>query len=310
MFRLGPSRTREEVCGELELPEQVESCIADYRAGVPATLVRSARITDRANPAYRADGSARMCVAACGLEARQCLGCFPGSGEQSQRRPTGVFEEAYAYRLEGGRGWLVPRQRDRGNPFCSSNDFRTDLARPAGPQGRESNMHGVEIWKDGGAYLVFYTLRAVAEGHELLWDYGEACAPPRPHLCPRSRLTPRPLRRLGVEGDDGVPPGARRGAGGARAGLSRGAAAGGGDVGGGVRSARRAGLGVSDVGGAHGDGGGVHPLHSSAGHAHAAREAATRVKEDSTSRTLSSAAAAPECRREPLAAPPAGSAAS
>eukprot|EP01045_Picozoa_sp_COSAG04_P023001 COSAG04_NODE_2673_length_3755_cov_2.892505_4_plen_239_part_00 len=199
MFRLGPSRTREEVCGELQLPEQVESCIADHRAGVPTTLVRSARITDRANPAYRADGSARMCVAACGLEARQCLGCFPGSGQQSQRRPTGVFEEAYAYRLEGGRGWLVPRQRDRGNPFCSSNDFRTNLARPAGPQGRESNMHGVEIWKDGGAYLVFYTLRHVAEGARaslgLRRGLCASASPPLPPLPPNAAGSAQTGRR-------------------------------------------------------------------------------------------------------------------
>jgi len=171
MFRA--NKTREELCAERELPQQVLRCIEAHMAAHDASpFVASVPITDSTNPAFREDGSARMCAAARDLKEGSCIACFPGSGHQSQRLPAGAYEDAYSFDLEGDDGWRLIPTKENDNALSSLNDFRTNIDNPAGPQDRSPMVKGAEIWLDGGAFLVFYTLCDVKKGEELLWDYG------------------------------------------------------------------------------------------------------------------------------------------
>ena len=87
------------------------------------------------------------------------------------REPSSAYEEGYCYELAEGAGRLIPT-KENNNALSSLNDFRTDVGSPDGPQGRVRSVDCSEIWMDGKAYLVFFTLQSVSQGQELLWDYG------------------------------------------------------------------------------------------------------------------------------------------
>lgn len=168
------TKTREELCAERELPQQVLRCIEAHRADHDSSpYIASVPITDSTNPAFRDDGSGKMCTAAKDLTEGCCVACFPGSGDQSQRQPDGAYEDAYSFDLEGDGGWRLIPTKHNNNALSALNDFRTNIDNPTGPQGRSPMVKGAEIWLDGGAYLVFYALCDAKKGEELLWDYGE-----------------------------------------------------------------------------------------------------------------------------------------
>jgi hypothetical protein len=170
-------KTREEVCGENALPPQVRECVAVHDRGMASPFIAVAPITDPSNPAFReaghVDGSAEMCVAALDLDAGTCIGCYPGSGKQwsEDGRPAGAFADGYCIELRDKRGFLIPNPEDP-NPLFRSNDFRTNVDVPTGPQGRAANMRYLEIWQAGLPYAIFFTSAIVQKGEELLWDYG------------------------------------------------------------------------------------------------------------------------------------------
>jgi hypothetical protein len=150
----------------------VLQCIDAHKAHHSTSrFITSKTITDTANPAFRQDGSAKMCVATQDLKEGCYIACFPGSGDQTTREPRSAYEEGYCFELEGGQGRLIPT-KENDNALSSLNDFRTNVNRPSGPQDRACSVDCSEIWIDGKAYLVFFTLRPIAEGEELLWDYG------------------------------------------------------------------------------------------------------------------------------------------
>jgi hypothetical protein len=167
--------TREELRQQLaaaKVAHGVLQCIDAHNADHSTSpFIANKRITDKANPAFRQDGSGRMCVASKDLEKGCCLACFPGSGNQTMREPGSAYEEAYCFELAEGAGRLIPT-KENNNALSSLNDFRTDISSPSGPQDRSRSVDCSEIWMDGKAYLVFFTLRAVLKGEELLWDYG------------------------------------------------------------------------------------------------------------------------------------------
>ena len=174
----GKSKTREQMCSEADLPPAVVECISRHDRKEASPHVAVAPITDPTNPAYRANGHvngrAEMCVATHDLDEGTCLGCYPGSGKQWQRRsksPSDAYEDGYCITLRDKRGFVTPCRADR-NPLSRSNDYRTDIDDPKGPQDREPNAAYAEFWQDGLPYIVFYTTRATQKGEEILWDYG------------------------------------------------------------------------------------------------------------------------------------------
>lgn len=171
--------TREQQCQAKGLPLQVKNCIAGFDDGLPSPYLAVAPISDPANPAYRpeshANGRAEMCMATQDLDAGTCVGCYPGSGKQwnsSTPAPTGSFEDGYSIQLRDDRGFLIPKREDP-NPLFRSNDFRTNVADPKGPQGRAPNMRYLEVWHASRPYAIFFTSRIVIKDEELIWDYGD-----------------------------------------------------------------------------------------------------------------------------------------
>ncbi len=173
----GTLKTREQVCNEFELPPAVKECIRRHDREQLSPYVSVAAISDPTNPAFRAkghaDGHAEMCVATVDLDAGTCLGCYPGSGRQWTKgnRPSGAFEDGYCIMLRDQRGLITPSHADP-NPLSRSNDYRTNIDDPRGPQGREPNTKYVEIWHSGLPYAIFFTTCDTQEGQEILWDYG------------------------------------------------------------------------------------------------------------------------------------------
>lgn len=162
--------TRQEL--ERKLPRGVLQCVDAHKAdNSHSRFIAIERITDKSNPAFREDGSGKMCVATQDLEDGCFFACFPGSGHQTKRQPSSAYEEAYCFELAQRAGRLIPT-KENNNALSSLNDFRTNIAHPSGPQGRAPSVDSWEIWMDGKAYLVFFTLRRVSRGEELLWDYG------------------------------------------------------------------------------------------------------------------------------------------
>lgn len=162
--------TRQEL--ELKLPRGALQCIDAHQADHSNTrFVAMKRIADKSNPAFREDGSGKMCVATQDLEDGCFIACFPGSGQQTMRQPCSAYEESYCFELAQDAGRLIPTEENN-NALSSLNDFRTNIAQPSGPQGRACSVDNCEIWMDGKAYLLFFTLRPVSRGEELLWDYG------------------------------------------------------------------------------------------------------------------------------------------
>ena len=170
-------RTREQACSDNALPPQVKDCIAVHDRGALSPFIAVEPVTDASNPAYReaghVHGSAEMCVAAQDLDAGTCVGCFPGSGKQWDARaaPATAFEHGYSIELRDKRGFLIPSPEDP-NPLFRTNDFRTNVDVPTGPQGRAANMRFLEIWQAGLPYAIFFTCSSVQKGEELLLNYG------------------------------------------------------------------------------------------------------------------------------------------
>lgn len=176
----GKPKTREQMCGEVELPVAVRECIAQHDGKEPSPHIAVAPITDPTNPAYRANGHvngrAEMCVAKHDLDEGACLGCYPGSGRQWQRQiespAADPFSDGYCIMLRDNRGFITPGQADQ-NPLSRSNDYRTNIDDPTGPQDRKPNGAYAEIWQGGLPYIVFFTTRATRKGEEITWDYGQ-----------------------------------------------------------------------------------------------------------------------------------------
>lgn len=169
--RVATRGTREEL--ERELPAGVLQCIDAHQADHSTSrFITSASITDSTNPAFREDGSGRMCVAAQDLEEGCFIACFPGSGQQTMREPSSAYEEGYCFELAQGAGRLIPT-KENNNALSSLNDFRTNIDCPSGPQARTRSVDCSEVWVDGKAFLVFFTLHPISQGEELLWDYGD-----------------------------------------------------------------------------------------------------------------------------------------
>ena len=175
----GKLKTREQLCGEVELPPAVRECIAQHDRNEASPHIAVAPITDPTNPAYRANGHvngrAEMCVARHDLDEGACLGCYPGSGRQWQMQiesPADPFADGYCITLRDNRGFITPCRADQ-NPLSRSNDYRTNVDDPTGPQGRKPNAAYAEIWHGGLPYIVFFTTRATQTGEEITWDYGQ-----------------------------------------------------------------------------------------------------------------------------------------
>ena len=174
----GKSKTREQLCSEADLPTAVRECICRHDKKEASPHIATTPISDPANPAYRANGHvngrAEMCVATHDLDEGTCLGCYPGSGRQWQRQsnsPSDAYEDGYCITLRDKRGFVTPDQADQ-NPLSRSNDYRTNVDDPRGPQGRKPNAAYAEFWQGGLPYIVFYTTGFVRKGEEILWDYG------------------------------------------------------------------------------------------------------------------------------------------
>jgi hypothetical protein len=172
----GKLKTREQMCSEADLPPAVRQCICRHDKKEVSPHIAAAPITDPTNPAYRANGHvngrAEMCVAIHDLDEGTCLGCYPGSGRQWQNKTlSDAYEDGYCITLRDKRGFVIPGQADQ-NPLSRSNDYRTNVEDPKGPQDRKPNAAYAEFWQGGLPYIVFYTTRAVQTGEEILWDYG------------------------------------------------------------------------------------------------------------------------------------------